>query len=241
MKQGAASLQGGASPSSDGDRKRGEVERRFKTKCELVYESLRSSILRGDLRPGQRIVLDRVAEELGVSKVPVREAVTRMVGEGWVVLQPHIGPVVPRLVADEVIETAVMRAALEGAAVGFAVREMQLELLQSIKAVVSRMDRALGDGRIDFPALNRQFHSMMIAACGFPHLIELSSTLMGKTVRYQTVRRVPEYLVQSQAEHWEILGAATKRDTALAGDLTRRHILTAGYRLRDEIEASLPG
>lgn len=217
----------------------GQVQRAFKTKAELVYEYLRDSILRGELRPGQRIVLDKAAEVLGVSKVPVREAVTRLVGEGWVVLQPHIGPVVPSLSVDEVVETAVMRAALEGAAIELSVPEMSPDLLKSVRSLLYHMDRALRDPRTDFPALNRQFHAMMIASCGFRHLIELTDTLMGQTVRYQTVRRVPQYLARSQAEHWEILNAASKGKVALASDLTKSHILSASYRLRDEIGAQV--
>ena len=213
----------------------GQVRRAYKTKAELVYGYLRDSILRGELRPGQRIVLDKVAEVLGVSKVPVREAVTRLVGEGWVVLQPHIGPVVPSLSVNEVVETAVMRAALEGAAIELSVPDMSPDLLKSIRSLLYHMDRALRDPRTDFPALNRQFHAMMIASCGFRHLIELTDTLMGQTVRYQTVRRVPQYLARSQAEHWEILDAASEGKVGLASELTKKHILSASYRLRDEI------
>lgn len=211
------------------------IGEKYRTKAELVYAALRSSILHGELKAGDRIVLDQVASLLGVSKVPVREAVTRLVGEGWVVLRPHIGPVVPRLSADEVVETAVIRAAVEAAAVTSAVPDLSSDLGKSIQTLLRRMDQALSDPRADFPAMNRRFHSMMVASCRFAHLREMAETLMGQTVRYQTVRRVPDYLEFSQMEHWEMFAAASSGKAELAGELAKAHILTAGYRLGDQL------
>ena len=99
--------------SSDGAR---HVELGFKSKTDLVTDLLREELQAGKPGPGERLVVSQVAARLGVSKVPVREAVTRLTGEGLLLYKPNIGPVVPAFTAEEVYETALMRVALESVA-----------------------------------------------------------------------------------------------------------------------------
>jgi DNA-binding GntR family transcriptional regulator len=211
------------------------VDRVYKTKGEFVYEQLREAVATGDLAPGQRIVLDQVAEALGVSKVPVREAITRLVGEGWVELHPHVGPVVPQLSPDEVVETAVIRASLEATAIALATSEMSADVLTYMRRLLRQMDHAVQHPSDDYAAFNRQFHSLAISTCPVQRLTRMVSAQIEQTARYQTVRRVPAYLEESQSEHRAILRALAGRDGDLAAKLTSEHILTAAYKLRERV------
>src|SRR5690349_24737337 len=129
----------GGSSSSDGEAR---IELGFKSKTDLVTELLRQELQAGKPGPGQRLVVSQVAARLGVSKVPVREAVTRLIGEGLLLHRPNIGPVVPAFTTDEVHETALMRVALESVASQSALPRHDSETLARIEALLHAMDAA---------------------------------------------------------------------------------------------------
>lgn len=207
----------------------------YKSKTDLVYERLRAAVLAGDYAPGDRIVLSTVAEGLGVSKVPVREAVTRLVGEGWLEQQPNVGPVVRALRAGEIRETAVIRAALEYSAVREAVPLHNEQSLAELRELHADMGNALTTASHRFPSLNVDFHSAVIAPCPLTELRQLTVSMMERTLRYQTVHRVPTYPEQAHAEHEEILTAVATGDAERAASLTREHIRSAAQELQEQL------
>lgn len=193
----------------------------------MIYEHLRGEILAGRPAPGSRLVVDQIAERLGVSKVPVREAITRLTGEGWLEARPHAGPVLPLITPDEIRETALIRSALESSAVRAAVPRHDDTSLTALADLVNRMDDAVED----FPRRNLELHTAVIAPAPHPRLKSMTVSLMERALHYQTVHRLPGYLDQAQTEHREIVEALTERDTEQASNLIKGHILTAAERL----------
>jgi DNA-binding GntR family transcriptional regulator len=198
----------------------------------LIYEHLRGEILAGRPAPGSRLVVDQIAERLGVSKVPVREAITRLTGEGWLETRPHAGPVLPLITPDEIRETALIRSALESSAVRAAAPRHDETSLAALADLVHRMDDAVED----FPRRNLELHTAVIAPAPYPRLKNMTVSLMERALHYQTVHRLPGYLDQAQAEHREIVEALVAHDTERAGDVISRHIRTAAERLADFME-----
>jgi len=209
-----------------------------RTKTDAAYDHLRRCLLGGIYQPGSRVVLDQVAVELGFSKVPVREAVTRLIGEGWLVNSPHVGPTVPVLTPEEVSETAIIRGSLERTAVFHAVSHHDPQSYAELAALLDAMDRSLERSDLDFPDLNRQFHAAIIAPCPYSQLTALTASMMEKTLRYQTVRRVPEYQLKTQQEHHAIFRAVLARDAKLASELVEQHILSASEALHEALLVS---
>lgn len=203
----------------------------FKTKTDLAYEALREDILAGRYPPGARIVIDQLAVELGTSKVPVREAVVRLAGEGWLQLKSHVGAVVPVLSPEEIHETSLIRAVVEGAAVRLSVDRVTAPLLQKLRQLMQRMDEAARAGGKNYPDLNMEFHSVAFEPCPYPNLRALALSLVEKTWRLRTVRFLPEYLSESQREHGALLQAIEGRDGAAAEAITRHHVENAGRLL----------
>lgn len=203
----------------------------YKTKTALVYSQLRHDILAGHYPPGVRIVLDQVASQLGVSKVPVREAVVQLVGEGWLVTKPHVGAIVPELDADEILETSVIRAALEGAAVRAAVSHVTDEALVELHQLHASMDAAAAANDPEYPQMNRVFHGQLYQACPYPLLRSMVTSLLERGRRWRIVRFLPTYLPESQAEHLAVLQALDRRDGEAAERLVRRHVEHAGRLL----------
>jgi DNA-binding GntR family transcriptional regulator len=203
----------------------------YRTKTDLVYETLRKAILAGQYPAGSRIVLDQVAAELGTSKVPVREAVVRLVGEGWLDTRPHVGPTVPELSPQEIRETSVLRSVVEGGAVRYAVETITEDILGSLRTLLAEMDRQAADGDPLYPEANLRFHLLTFETCRYTTLKSMASDLVRKAARLRTVRFVPEYLAVSQTQHRQVVEALEARNAQLAETLVREHIAHAGTLL----------
>ncbi len=204
----------------------------YRTKGQLIYEQLKEGILKGNPAPGQRLVMDQLAAELGVSKVPVREAVDRLIGEGWLARAPHVGPYVPTLEPGEVHETAVIRAALETAAIRHAVPLHDAETLAAVEAIMEKMESG---GDEDYAALNVRLHAALIEPCPYKQLSTMACAQLEKASRYHTVLRLGDYVNKTQAEHQAIVDAVRAGNAELAGHLTEIHILGAAGKLEDHL------
>ena len=117
---------------------------KFRTKQEYVYQSLRGAIMRGELAPGQRLVIDDIARRLEVSAIPIREALQSLQSEGLVVSAPHVGATVASISQDEVHEVFSIMEGLETVAVREAAARLTQEQGQSLQAIVVEMDAAVG-------------------------------------------------------------------------------------------------
>jgi DNA-binding GntR family transcriptional regulator len=203
----------------------------YRTKGQLIYEQLKEGILKGNPAPGERLVMDQLAAELGVSKVPVREAVDRLIGEGWLARAPHVGPFVPKLEPGEVHETAVIRAALEAAAIRHAVPLHDARTLADVGAIMEKME----SGEEDYAALNVQLHAALMAPCPYKQLSAMACGQLEKASRFHTVLRVRDYVNKTQAEHQAIVDAVRAGNAELAGSLTEDHILGAAGKLEEHL------
>src|SRR3982751_4751794 len=130
-----------------------------RTKQEFVYRTLREAILRCELQPGERIVIDDLARRLNVSIIPVREALQLLQAESLVVVVPHVGTSVAAVSRDSIIDVFLVLEGLESSAsrlVAQRGRQADFDLLAS---QVDAMDAALAAGdREGWAALNRRFH-----------------------------------------------------------------------------------
>jgi DNA-binding GntR family transcriptional regulator len=197
----------------------------------MVYDVLRREILAGRYPPGTRIVADKIASQLAVSKLPVRGAVDRLIGEGWLQTRAHIGAVVPELSPEEILETSIIRAVVEGAAVRICAGHVSAKILGELRELVNRMDTAAARDDWEYPELNYQFHGLAFSACPYPSLRSMATGLLGKTCRLRTVRFLPSYLPRSQQEHRALVDAIAGRDGERAELIVRQHVEHAGRLL----------
>ena len=161
---------------------------RPQTTQEAVLAELRLMIARGAMRPGQQIVQDALALELGVSRVPLREALKILEAEGLVTYQPHRGYVVTDVSLADLLEVYRIRELLEAEAVTRALplmSEADLERMEEAELDIQRAAQA-----IDVFAMaqaNRRFHFELIAACGMPRLVRIIEILWDTTEVYRSV------------------------------------------------------
>lgn len=193
---------------------------------ELAFESIRESILKGNLRPGQWIRQDALAKELGVSRMPVREALRRLAEIGLVRFHTHRGAQVIHLDTALVEDLFVTRAALEGTAARLAAGRLGPGDLSALEGVLGRMDRAAA--RRAFPAyirLNEEFHRRLNERCGLRTLLATIGAVRARcALLLRSGLHLPERLHESQREHRAIFEACRRGDGPKAEQLMREHI-----------------
>jgi DNA-binding GntR family transcriptional regulator len=143
-------------------------------KQERAYRTLRERILNGQYGPGYRLVIDTLADELGVSALPVREAIRRLEAEGLVVFRPNAGaqvaPADPGLFEEELSVLAV----LEGYATALAAAEMGPDDVERLRQISTRMSECMNTlDALEFGRKNQEFHLAIYERCPNPYLVEL--------------------------------------------------------------------
>lgn len=209
---------------------------------QAVLTELRRRILDGVLPPGTAIRADELARELGVSRVPIREALKLLEGEGVVTHRPNHGYAVATLSLGQIRELYLIRKVLEAAALRWAVPRIAagppqaLAELQSAHAAVLAAVRARSLG--DYHVQSRRFHLALVRPCGMPHLLHLLESVWNLTQPYRPMDAVgADEQERFHSEHGQILarvGAADVEGAVDANDAHHDHLLRA-------IEAGLRG
>lgn len=204
----------------------GSVALDGRTLWQRVYDHLREEILSGSLTPGAELSEVALAESLGVSRGPIREAIGRLASEGLVTVRPRRGAVVSSLSTEEFNELYQVREALELLAVKLAVPRLRPDDITVLQALIDEMSaRAERSQVAAFFEANSAFHVRLVEASGNVKLLELYEQLLAQLGRYRlrslTLRG---NLERSVAEHAAILRAAKRGDADRAAHLMSEHI-----------------
>lgn len=184
------------------------------SKSERTYDWIRERIVGRDFNPGYRLVLGSIAKELGISVVPVREAVRRLEAEGLVEFERNVGARVAMVNQDEYIDTMQTLGVLEGAATALALPQMTDADLAGAQAINDQMRAMLENfDPMVFTSLNEKFHRALFQRCPNPHIAELADRGWNRMsgLRGSTFSFVPERAPRSVQEHDEILSLIRDR------------------------------
>ena len=197
------------------------------TKQEFVYKTLRQAILRCDLAPGERLIIDELARRYEVSIIPVREALRLLQSEGLVVSIAHVGATVAAISRDSVLEVFTLLEGLELVASRVAATRATPADLEAIAALVDDMDEAL---RTEAPQtwadLNTRFHLAISRAARMPLLQEMTQRALDhwdRVRRYYFKGVLVHRARRAQAEHHEIVDSMKHRDLPRLEEAVRRH------------------
>ncbi len=201
--------------------------------AETVADRLRALIIDGQLPPGTILRLAPLAEQLGVSIMPVREAIRLLESESLVVVAPHRGAVVAELSIDDIEETYAIRVALEGLAARHATERLTAADLTDIGGLFELMSRARDANDLaSFIAADREFHMRLYASSGRDRLVRMISDLENRSRRYAAyVYAAWQPLDIALRAHRPLLDAIEIGDPALVEERTREHMSAAGARL----------
>lgn len=197
------------------------------TKQMFVYQTLRDAIMRCDLQPGHRLIIDAIARQLSVSPIPVREALQLLQAEGLVENIAHTGASVAPISRDSIAETFTILEGLEIVAARTAAERMtdaDWDLLASIAADMDDILRSHAHER--WGDLNAQFHRAIARATAMPLLYDMTERALDhwdRIRRYYFTSVLDHRIIQSQEEHHAILDAMRRRDTVAIERLVRIH------------------
>jgi len=193
---------------------------------------LRDRVLTGRLRPGDRLDLDQITREFGISRTPVREALLELSYEGLVAVTPRSGITVIGITPEDAVDNFAVLAALAGKAAEWATARVTGPQLEELH----RLADAVGPAP-DVVTANRQFHRAVNLASGSPRLM----TYLRQAVRVVPASYfdlIPEQEQRSRADHAVLLDAIGRGDGAAARTIAEAHVLDAGAALGDWMRAN---
>jgi DNA-binding GntR family transcriptional regulator len=214
------------------------------TKQQFAYSTLRESILKGDLPPGTRLVIDDVASRFSISIIPVREALRLLQSEGLVVSVAHVGATVAPISRQSVAEVFTVLEGLEVVATRAATERASASDLDRLATIVEGMDAALAANATDHWAeLNTRFHLAISELSAMPMLQEMMQRAFDHWDRVRRhyfsgvlVRRAP----QAQLEHHRMLDQMRSRDLTALEATMRAHNSGALAAYTAYLEANAP-
>jgi DNA-binding GntR family transcriptional regulator len=196
-----------------------------RSKKELVTKTLRDAILNGELIPGTRLVIEDLAKQLGVSPIPVREALQQLDADGYVAIEPYLGARVAPIEAESVAEVFSLLETMEVVSSRAACQHMSDSDFNVLQEILVKMDSLIGDPEL-WSQENRHFHKYICEKSG----TRLVGSLMSKVLdhwdrlhRYFLRDVFARRLPQAQREHWKILKALRARDPTETEAVIREH------------------
>jgi DNA-binding GntR family transcriptional regulator len=198
-----------------------------------TLEAIRERILGGVYAEGEPLRQDAIASELGVSRIPVREALRQLEVEGLVTFSPHRGAVVSTFSIAEIEELFELRARIESDLVAHAVPQLTPTDLERLDDILEAYDTAFQRGDVaTWGDLNWQLHSTILAAAHRPLTLKIAENLHSHSDRYARMQlSLTHGESRASQEHRAIVAAARRRNAARASQLMSTHILGAGRAL----------
>lgn len=193
---------------------------------DVVFNTLRQAILRGELKPGERLMEIQLANKLGVSRTPIREAIRKLELEGLVLMIPRKGAEVAEITEKNLRDVLEVRGTLEDLAIQLACERITKEQISDLKQAAKEFETVLDSADITRIAeADVAFHDIIYIATDNNRLIQLLNNLREQMYRYRV-----EYLKQKEshpklmAEHLELINAIENREVEKAAKIISQHI-----------------
>ena len=208
-----------------------------------AYDEIRRGIVEGRYRPGERLVEQRIAEELDLSRTPVREAFRRLQSEGLVEVRPNRGVSVRGLTVDEIGDLYELRARLEAMAAELAATRASSDERSAITAAETEFAAAVSDARAGEViavrrvfAANERFHRAVLVGAHHDRLAQALVRTVDDTLVFQAFRHYqPAAMARSVLFHQMIAEAVRLREAERAGRLVHEHVLQGRDQLLEVV------
>ncbi len=194
---------------------------------DVIFETLRKAIVSGDIKPGERLMEVSLANQMGVSRTPVREAIRRLEAEGLVTMIPRKGTHVSELSVKDIMDVLEVRTVLDKLATDLAAKRMQPSQLKALenahKQYIACVEKNNMEGAIKKDV---EFHDIIYASSGNPRLVAVAGSLREHVYRFRVIYMQGGDLVAENVlnEHEEILAALKKAQNVAASNLAEKHI-----------------
>jgi len=202
---------------------------------DLVFEAIREAIVDGTLKPGERLMEASLAEELGVSRTPVREAIRKLELANFVVMIPRRGAYVADISLKDVADVFEIRGALEALAAELAAERASEDEIERLERLLVEIGKAIEARNVELVVdLDTQFHDVLFSASRNERLGQILSLLREHIQRFRTLTLSnPARMRVALDEHRGLVEALASRDGQLARRLAAEHIESAENSLME--------
>ena len=216
----------------------------YKPLRDVVFETLRDAIIKQVLKPGERLMEIQLADEMGVSRTPVREAIRKLELEGLVVMVPRKGAYVAGVSMKDIHEVYEVRAALEMLAVSLAAERITDEELDALERQVlreSEAENSEGEKALDnIIYIDSTFHDIIYQAAHNQRLVQFVNILQEQLQRFRAASLSrPGRSKTALLEHKQIVEALAERNGELASKLAKEHIENAENAMISSMEETM--
>ncbi len=200
-----------------------------------VVEQLREAIYKGILKPGDELVQQKLSEQFGVSRIPVRDAFAVLEHAGLVEAKANNRMVVKKITPELIFDDLELRTLLEGLIVKKAALRGRTSAFEELERINTEMDRAAAENDGDaFKTLNNQFHHCVWEMAGNPRLLRIMEDLWFAMPFYYPVASPGEFFINT-GEHWELIRAMKERRPDDAAKISEQHIERMKQRLMNRL------
>lgn len=210
----------------------------YKPLRDVVFESLRKAIVEGNLKPGQRLMEVQLAEQLGVSRTPVREAIRKLELEGFVIMLPRKGAYVADMSVKDIIDVLEVRGALEGLAANLAAERMGEKEIEELKKASEALNEAMENEDLD-EILKRdvEFHQRIFDAAGNKKLTQMINSLWEQVYRFRAGYMSDQNAMRGiKEEHEHLIDAIVSGEGEKASKCAKEHIERAEQYMIDKAD-----
>jgi DNA-binding GntR family transcriptional regulator len=210
----------------------------YKPLREVVAETLRDAIVSGVLKPGERLMEIQLAEELGVSRTPVRESIRKLELEGFVVMVPRRGTYVTDLSIKDINEVYEIRTVLDVLAAGLAAERITEEELEELERLLVQIGEFVDQNDVEkLIEFDSQFHDVLYRATRNDRLVGIINNLREQFTRFRSISmKYPGRMKNTVEEHTRLVEAIAQRNPDLAQQVAREHMENSEQTLLKEFD-----
>jgi DNA-binding GntR family transcriptional regulator len=194
---------------------------------DVIFETLRKAIVTGEIKPGERLMEVSLANQMGVSRTPVREAIRRLEAEGLVTMVPRKGTHVSQLTVKDIMDVLEVRVVLDKLATDLAAKRIQPSQLKALETIHKQYIACLEKDNIE-GAIRKdvEFHDIIYAASGNPRLVAVAASLREHVYRFRVIYLMKDNITAEYVlhEHEQILEALRNANNNDASNLAEEHI-----------------
>lgn len=220
----------------------GQISTDLKTREQVAYEALRQAVITGTWKPGESLVISRIALDMGISRIPVTNAVKRLASEGFLRVRPHQEAVVAPLIPAEIREIYLMRATLESLAVKEAARNITPDDMVDIRRLneeirtVSTSDSSTIE---QIRTVDKAFHARIRAVANMPHLSQTLRNYADQCEYYRACLLDQHHFASPTPEgHEQLISALESQDVDQLQPLMNDHVLLGMHLILKALEKS---
>lgn len=198
----------------------------YKPLRDVVSETLRQAIKDGVLKPGERLMEIQLAEELGVSRTPIREAIRKLELEGFVVMVPRRGTYVADISLKDISQVFEIRSALEELAAGLAAERITPDELEYLERMLVEINEFIDKGEFDkIVDADVRFHDVLYHASRNTRLVEILHNLREQMLRFRSISmHYPGRLAATWEEHRQMVEHIADHNSTMARKVAKRHM-----------------